>query len=123
MSEQNNDLLLFRNINKFKYTRQSIFKIMNYIENKIGEKPKCLKYYPEKWNIKNNKLYFDDKLIIPRSEAIKYILKIYYDRDEPFGRDTIFNILKEDYIGITKSLIQKVLTKLHKNGIWLIDEE
>ena len=121
MSLKNDDNILLRNINKFKYTSTSIFKILNYIENNIGEKPKCLTYDSDKWNVKNNKLYFDNKLVVPKSKIKNIVFKIYFDKSQPFGRDGIFDILKENYIGISKNNIQKIINKLHKKGIWLID--
>jgi len=106
-------------INKFKWTKHKISQVVYYIDNNIGDKPLCLTYHKELWTTNNGKLYFNKLLVVPKDEAKKYIYKIYIDKTHGMGKKYIYNYLKTKYIGITRTMVDKVLKKLHKNNIWI----
>ena len=60
---------------------------------------------------KDGKLFFEGREVIPNEEREKYLRKVLYDTDSemPFGRDSLYYLLKKKTINISKRFIESFL--------------
>ena len=60
---------------------------------------------------KDGKLFFEGREVIPNEERDTYLRKILYDDNStlPFGRDSLFYVLKKKVINISKRYIERFL--------------
>jgi hypothetical protein len=103
-----------RIINKYKFTLSTIRKALRYLQSGNGDKKKInfLSYKKDKWSYNKGKLYFDDRLIIPREMMSEYLINLYLEGYT--GRDELHKEIMSKYIGISRGIINKFLSEIKK---------
>jgi hypothetical protein len=99
-------------LNRYKYTRDSIAQAIKAL--KKGEPgPSFLRAHPKAFRAKGAKLYQGTRLVIVREDKESWLRDLLYQNKNnyPFGRDSLFHVLKKSYLGITKRDIEAFLNK------------
>ena len=96
---------------RFRYTKASIAQAISYLKTKKGEPPTYVASFPDSFKVKHGKLYAGDRLVISVEERDDYLREIIYGKksEYPFGRDSLFAILKNEVLGVSKRNIEAFL--------------
>ena len=98
-------------MNRFKYPKATIKKAITYLKTKKGPIPSFIKAFPDAYTYKNDKLFANDLRIIPTEDREAFLREIIYGKksEYPFGRDSLFNILKNEVMNVSKRDIEAFL--------------
>ena len=98
-------------MNRFKYPKATIKKAITYLKTKKGPIPSFIKAFPDAYTYKNDKLFANDLRIIPTEDRETFLREIVYGKksEYPFGRDSLFNILKKEVMNVSKRDIEAFL--------------
>ena len=93
------------NPNRFKWNLKRYGKLLRFLKKELKTRPAFAKPIIEKINIKEGKLYYLEKEIIPREEATT-IIKMY-DNNPMYsgGINKLEHAINQKYVGITRSMI------------------
>ena len=97
-------------LNRYRYTEANIKKAITAL-NKGGPKPSFLRAHPKAFQVKGTTLWGGSREVIPREGRESFLRKLLYEnkRNYPFGRDSLFHVLKSQYIGISKRDVESFL--------------
>ena len=81
------------------------------MKTKKGTIPSFIKAFPDAYTYKNDKLFANDLRIIPTEDREAFLREIIYGKksEYPFGRDSLFNILKNEVMNVSKRDIEAFL--------------
>ena len=98
-------------LNRYKYTRDAIAKAVKVLKTGSGASPSFLRAHPKAYQAKGKKLFQGGREVIPVEEKKQVLRKLLYENknDLPFGRDSLFHVLKSRYLGLTKRDIESFL--------------
>lgn len=98
-------------MNRFRYSQAAIDKAIRYLKTKKGTPPTFITKFPNGYKVKQGKLYADDKRVIPTEGRDAYLREIVYGKksEYPFGRDSLFHILKHEVMNVSKRDIEAFL--------------
>ena len=73
--------------------------------------PNFMKHHSESFKIRKGKLYYKGKLVVPNEQRDEYLRKMLFANRStmPFGRDSLYHMLKQTTINISKRYIQRFL--------------
>ena len=93
------------NPNRFRWTLKRYGKLLRFLKNELKTRPAFVRPIIDKITLKEGKLYYSDKEIIPREEATA-IIKMY-DNNPMYasGINQLEYHINQKYIGITRSMI------------------
>ena len=92
---------------RYRFTESKIKQAKEFIKTEKGTQPSFLKKF--KGTIKKNKLYLDDKLVIPPKEVDAFLRKKILSGNVPLSRDGLYYFLSKTYAGVTRGAIFKFL--------------
>ena len=99
-------------MNRYKFSKENIQKAIKFLAGKIKKGPSFATKYKDDLKVKNKKLFFQDKEIIPADKVDDVLRKkIYKFDDTPTGRDSCFHLIKQAYVGISRRNIMEFLRK------------
>ena len=98
-------------MNRFKYPRETVKKAIKYLKTKKGPIPSFIQKFPDAYTYKNDKLFAGKLRIIPTEDRDKFLREIVYGKksEYPFGRDSLFSILKHEVMNVSKRDIETFL--------------
>ena len=82
-----------------------------FIKNKKGTAPGFIQKFPGVFNVRRGKLYAGNRRVIPAEEREDFLREIVYGKksEYPFGRDSLFAILKDEVLNVSKRDIESFL--------------
>ena len=85
-------------MNRFHFPQKKIARAILFIKNKKGTAPGFIQQFPGVFNVRRGKLYAGNRRVIPAEEREDFLREIVYGKksEYPFGRDSLFAILKDD---------------------------
>ena len=97
-------------LNRYRYTKASIKAAISALNNK-GTAPSFMKAHPKAFSVKGSKLFAIGREVIPRETRDSFLRTLLYENKQgyPFGRDSLFHVLKAKYLGISKRDIESFL--------------
>ena len=95
-------------MNRFRYEKTAVDKAIKYLKTKKGTPPSFITKFPNGFKVRQGKLYADGKKVIPTEERDTYLRDIVYGKksEYPFGRDSLFSILKHEVMNVSKRDIE-----------------
>ena len=98
-------------MNRFRYPRSSVDAAIKFLKSKKGPKPAFLEKFPGSFKVRQGKLYADGKWVVPTESREGYLREIVYGKrsEYPFGRDSLFAILKHEVMNVSKRDIEAFL--------------
>ena len=107
-------------MNRYRFTDKDIGTTIKYLKTKKGhlELPKWAEKYNDDLKVKDNKLYYKEKLIVSREKLDGYLRKRLYDKkaDLTTGRDSMHYQLMKEVIGAPRRVIMEFLRKQKSLG-------
>ena len=97
-------------LNRYRYPKASIKAAISALGGK-GTPPSFMKAHPKAFSAKGSKLFAIGREVIPRETRESFLRTLLYENKQgyPFGRDSLFHVLKAKYIGISKRDIESFL--------------
>ena len=98
-------------MNRFKYPREKVKRAINFIKSKKGTAPGFIEKFPGKFQVRHGKLYAGPLRVIPSEERESFLREVVYGlkSEYPFGRDSLFAILKNEVMNVSKRDIEAFL--------------
>ena len=98
-------------MNRFKFPKEQVDKAIIFLRDKKGSAPSFIKKFPGGFRVFQNKLFAGDLLVVPTEQRDDYLRKIVYGKQSeyPFGRDSLFAILKHEVMNVSKRDIEAFL--------------
>ena len=98
-------------MNRFKYPRETVKKAIKYLKTKKGPIPTFIQKFPDAYTYKRDTLFAGQLRIVPTEDRDKFLRQIVYGKksEYPFGRDSLFNILKNEVMNVSKRDIEAFL--------------
>ncbi len=98
-------------MNRFKYGEAAVDKAIKFLKSKKGTAPSFLTQFPGAFTVRKGKLYADGKQVIPTESRESFLREIVYGKrsEYPFGRDSLFAILKHEVLNVSKRDIEAFL--------------
>ncbi len=98
-------------MNRFKYPRAAVDAAIKFLKVKKGTAPAFIDKFPGSFKVRKGKLYADGKLVVPTEAREDYLRDIVYGKrsEYPFGRDSLFAILKHEVMNVSKRDIEAFL--------------
>ena len=85
--------------------------VVDAVIQKKDPQPNFMKKHGDSFTIKKGKLFYDGKLVVPNEERDAYLRNVLFSNRStmPFGRDSLYHMLKKTTINIPKRYVQKFL--------------
>ena len=98
-------------MNRFKYGQADVDKAIKFLKSKKGTAPSFLTQFPGAFTVRKGKLYADGKQVVPTESRESFLREIVYGKrsEYPFGRDSLFAILKHEVMNVSKRDIEAFL--------------
>jgi hypothetical protein len=98
-------------MNRFKYPRSAVDAAIKFLKSKKGPKPAFIEKFPGSFKVRKGKLYADGKWVVPTESREDFLREIVYGKksEYPFGRDSLFEILKHEVMNVSKRDIESFL--------------
>ena len=98
-------------MNRFHFPQKKIARAILFIKNKKGTAPGFIQKFPGVFNVRRGKLYAGNRRVIPAEEREDFLREIVYGKksEYPFGRDSLFAILKDEVLNVSKRDIESFL--------------
>ena len=98
-------------MNRFKYPRAKIKQAIKFIKSKKGAAPVFLTKFPGQFAVRQGKLYAGKRQVIAQEDRDEYLREVVYGKsaEYPFGRDSLFAILKHEVLNVSKRNIEAFL--------------
>ena len=98
-------------MNRFKYPRSAVDAAIKFLKTKKGTAPAFVDKFPGSFKVRAGKLYADGKYVVPTESRDVYLREIVYGKksEYPFGRDSLFAILKHEVMNVSKRDIEAFL--------------
>ena len=86
-------------------------KAIKYLKTKKGPIPTFIQKFPDAYTYKRDTLFAGQLRIVPTEDRDKFLRQIVYGKksEYPFGRDSLFNILKNEVMNVSKRDIEAFL--------------
>ena len=93
------------NPNRIKWNLKRYGKLLRFLKNELKTRPAFIKPIIDKISVRDDKLYYSEKEIIPREEAMNIIRQ--YDLNPMYsgGINKLEFHINQKYVGITRSMI------------------
>lgn len=91
--------------NRLTFTKNKVRECVLYL---TGQGPK-LSWWFDNCKIKEDKLYYENKQIVPEEEVDKVLQQVYNDPKLTGGRDRVYDYVEERYVGISRRTIMEFL--------------
>ena len=97
-------------LNRYRYTKANIKSAISALGGR-GTPPTFMKAHPKAFSVKGSKLFAIGREVIPRETRDSFLRTLLYENKQgyPFGRDSLFHVLKGKYLGISKRDIESFL--------------
>ena len=94
-------------MNRYTFPKEDVDAAIN---NEIPL-PNFMKQHSEWFTKRKGKLYYKDKLVVPNEERDAYLRNVLFSNRStmPFGRDSLYHMLKEKVVNISKRYIERFL--------------
>ena len=100
-------------MNRFTYPLAKVQQAIKFLKTKRGPEPSFLKKFPGQYTVDRGKLIAGDLQVIPTEHRDHFLRNIVYGKksEYPFGRDSLFSILKNEVMNVSKRDIEKFLNE------------
>ena len=98
-------------MNRFIYPRAKITQAIKFLKSKKGTAPVFITKFPGQFTARQGKLYAGKRLVVPEEDREDYLREVVYGKqaEYPFGRDSLFAILKHEVLNVSKRNIEAFL--------------
>jgi len=98
-------------MNRFKYPAADIEKAVRFLKKKKGQAPNFITKFPGEFTVKHGKLYAGNRRVIAAEKKDEFLRDVVYGKksEYPFGRDSLFLLLKDEVLGVSKRDIEAFL--------------
>ena len=98
-------------MNRFRYPKAAVDKAIKYLKTKKGPAPSFIEKFPGKFSHRQGKLYAGKLHVIPTEERDEFLRKVVHGKtsEYPFGRDSLFGILKNEVLNVSKRDVEAFL--------------
>ena len=95
------------NVNRYSFPKA----VVDAVIQKKDPQPNFMKKHGDSFTIKKGKLFYDGKRVVPNEERDAYLRNVLFSNRStmPFGRDSLYHMLKKTTINIPKRYVQKFL--------------
>ena len=99
-------------MNRFTYPRKTVDAAIAFL-NKKGVPPAFIDKFPGQYSVKRGKLFGGELRVIPTEKRNDFLREIVYGKksEYPFGRDSLFSILKGEVLNVSKRDIEAFLNE------------
>ena len=100
-------------MNRFTYPRKKVDAAIEFLKKKKGVPPAFIDKFPGQYSIRKGKLYAGGLRVIPTEDRKEFLREIVYGKksEYPFGRDSLFSILKDEVMNVSKRDIEAFLNE------------
>ena len=98
-------------MNWFRFPRETVQRAIKFLKSKKGTAPGFITKFPGVFNIRRGKLYAGKRRVVPTEDRQDFLREIVYGKSSeyPFGRDSLFAILKHEVLNVSKRDIEAFL--------------
>ena len=98
-------------MNRFRFPRETIQRAIKFLKSKKGTAPGFITKFPGVFNVRQGKLYAGKRRVVPTEDRQDYLREVVYGKSSeyPFGRDSLFAILKHEVLNVSKRDIEAFL--------------
>ena len=100
-------------MNRFTYPRKKVDAAIEFLRKKKGVPPTFIDKFPGQYSVKKGKLYAGELRVVPTEERKEFLREIVYGKksEYPFGRDSLFSLLKGEVMNVSKRDIEAFLNE------------
>ena len=100
-------------MNRFTYPRKTVQAAIEFLKKKKGVPPAFIDKFPGQYTVKRGKLYAGELRVVPTEERKDFLREIVYGKESeyPFGRDSLFSLLKREVMNVSKRDIEAFLNE------------
>ena len=100
-------------MNRFTYPRKTVDAAIAFLKHKKGVPPAFIDKFPGQYSVKRGKLFGGELRVIPTEKRNDFLREIVYGKksEYPFGRDSLFSILKGEVLNVSKRDIEAFLNE------------
>ena len=101
-------------MNRYKYSKAAVDAAIKHLKRPdvgMASVPPFIAKFPGAFTVRKGKLYADGKRVVPTEDREDYLREIVYGKksEYPFGRDSLFAILKHEVMNVSKRDIEAFL--------------
>ena len=98
-------------MNRFHFPQSTVDRATKFLKSKKGTAPAFLQKFPGVFTVRQGKLYAGNRRVIPTEQRPDFLREIVYGKksEYPFGRDSLFAILKNEVLNVSKRDIEAFL--------------
>ena len=98
-------------MNRFRFPQKTVDQAIKFLKSKKGRAPGFIEKFPGVFNLRRGKLYAGKLLVVPTEDRDEYLREVVYGKksEYPFGRDSLFAILKHEVLNVSKRDIESFL--------------
>ena len=98
-------------MNRFRYGQAAVTQAIKFIKSNKGSAPSFVVKFPGAFTVRKGKLYADGKQVVPTESRDDFLREVVYGKksEYPFGRDSLFAILKHEVMNVSKRDIEAFL--------------
>ena len=98
-------------MNRFKFPQAAVDAAKKFLKSKKGTAPAFITKFPGAFKVRAGELYADGKRVVPTESREKFLRDTVYGKksEYPFGRDSLFAILKHEVMNVSKRDIEAFL--------------
>ena len=98
-------------MNRFKYPREKVKRAIKFLKSKKGTAPGFIEKFPGVFKVRQGKLYAGPLRVISTEDRESFLREVVYGKtsEYPFGRDSLFAILKNEVMNVSKRDIEAFL--------------
>ena len=98
-------------MNRFRFPQKTVDQAIKFLKSKKGRAPGFISKFPGVFNLRRGKLYAGKLRVVPTEDRDEYLREVVYGKksEYPFGRDSLFAILKHEVLNVSKRDIESFL--------------
>ena len=98
-------------MNRFRFPQKTVDQAIKFLKSKKGKAPGFISKFPGVFNLRRGKLYAGKLRVVPTEDREDYLREVVYGKksEYPFGRDSLFAILKHEVLNVSKRDIESFL--------------
>ena len=98
-------------MNRYHFAQKTVDQAIKFLKSKKGRAPGFIEKFPGVFNIRRGKLHAGNRRVVPTEEREEYLREVVYGKksEYPFGRDSLFAILKHEVLNVSKRDIEAFL--------------
>ena len=91
-------------MNRFLYPKEAVARAILFLKKKRGTPPNFIKKFPGEFTVRRGVLYGGKLRVIPDEERADFLRGKIYGKKSlmPFGRDSLFSILKNEVLNVSR---------------------